>query len=947
MKSIFLVVPVDPAIRVVPSLQGAILSRSEFGHLRGGRVGMSEKQAGGIVVSSFIAGLIFAAALFAPHAWDPVPEPFFGLEEPLAEGILDESLAGSHSCLVESTIAVDANRRSGGLAAHPAIVAEAIATTGSHAPTAAPSPLRGTGGLQHMAAVLAATPPERLAMNEPSGTAAARTAVQTVQAQTVQAQIVPPTIAQVHAVPPPKPEPIHPRLILPPPVGGSLGSAPMPGENWSNPDTVNWSETPTSQSPENLNPSTSPRFGLLTERRHESRGDGFAPTQESNAPNSAQPTVGGRILDRLRVGERLLSRERASDAPQTPSTVAPTQKFPADISVWPTPVKLLEQLEQLAALHPKATGTAGMPAVAWATHSLAQLRDALTTNGPRDPIAGANLVTLGESVHAGMGIADGIADASLASGTRRAALAMARRVAVWRSATGLFATIAGQQAAEAAGAATPSREAVPLWSQRNEAEIAQLLHSLERFESTLSPTDAAVATATTAAIDASPQGVCRNVAKAVREHYLSANVRIAVHQQFLDKLLPAATVNTGPVDDVVLGRKVRGTRTVERTTTVRFTPDSDEICISLEVHGDVDSRTVTAAGPVSLTARGASSFTVSKPIKVCSAGLLFGDATGVASNRSQLDAIQTSFDSVPIMRSLVRNIAKSQHDEKMPEANREVTDLIIGRACREVDEQSEPQFAEIADRIRTKIWSPLVQLGLEPTAVAMETTQTVATVRLRLAGDGQLAAHTPRPRAPSDSMLSMQVHDSSLNNAMERLKLAGRRLSLEELMQILCEKVGMESTSAEDLPEGVAVTFAKEQPLRIECRDGLVHVRVTLDAIESGRRHWYDIVAHVAYKPSSSSAQVFLEREGPVQLSGPGHHGRMELALRTIFGKIFPKERPIPVLPGRIVENPRLAGMRVLQSVSSDGWLALAIGLREPAATANATLAPSLQRKRR
>lgn len=908
---------------------------------------MSEKQAGGIVVSSFIAGLIFAAALFAPHAWDPVPEPFFGLEEPLAEGILDESLAGSHSCLVESTIAVDANRRSGGLAAHPAIVAEAIATTGSHAPTAAPSPLRGTGGLQHMAAVLAATPPERLAMNEPSGTAAARTAVQTVQAQTVQAQIVPPTIAQVHAVPPPKPEPIHPRLILPPPVGGSLGSAPMPGENWSNPDTVNWSETPTSQSPENLNPSTSPRFGLLTERRHESRGDGFAPTQESNAPNSAQPTVGGRILDRLRVGERLLSRERASDAPQTPSTVAPTQKFPADISVWPTPVKLLEQLEQLAALHPKATGTAGMPAVAWATHSLAQLRDALTTNGPRDPIAGANLVTLGESVHAGMGIADGIADASLASGTRRAALAMARRVAVWRTATGLFATIAAQQAAEAAGAATPSHETIPSCSQRNEADIAQLLNSLERFETTLSPTDAAVATAAMAAIDASSQEGCRSVAKAVREHYLSANVRIAVHQQFLDKLLPAATVNTGPVDDVVLGRKVRGTRTVERTTTVRFTPDSDEICISLEVHGDVDSRTVTAAGPVSLTARGASSFTVSKPIKVCSAGLLFGDATGVASNRSQLDAIQTSFDSVPIMRSLVRNIAKSQHDEKMPEANREVTDLIIGRACREVDEQSEPQFAEIADRIRTKIWSPLEQLGLEPTAVAMETTQTVATVRLRLAGDGQLAAHTPRPRAPSDSMLSMQVHDSSLNNAMERLKLAGRRLSLEELMQILCEKVGMESTSAEDLPEGVAVTFAKEQPLRIECRDGLVHVRVTLDAIESGRRHWYDIVAHVAYKPSSSSAQVFLEREGPVQLSGPGHHGRMELALRTIFGKIFPKERPIPVLPGRIVENPRLAGMRVLQSVSSDGWLALAIGLREPAATANATLAPSLQRKRR
>jgi len=207
-------------------------------------------------------------------------------------------------------------------------------------------------------------------------------------------------------------------------------------------------------------------------------------------------------------------------------------------------------------------------------------------------------------------------------------------------------------------------------------------------------------------------------------------------------------------------------------------------------------------------------------------------------------------------------------------------------------------------------------------------------MRLRLAGDTQLAAHTPRPRVATDAMLSLQVHESSANNALDRLGLAGKRLTLEELIQLVCAQVGVEPKIPEELPEGVSVTFAKQQPIRVECRDGLVHVHVALDAIESGRRDWYDIVARVAYKPVCSGQQVFLEREGPIQLGGKGQEGRMELALRTIFGKIFPKGRPIEVLPEQIAKNPKLADVQASQAVSSDGWFALTLQQRTTPAIA-------------
>jgi hypothetical protein len=410
-------------------------------------------------------------------------------------------------------------------------------------------------------------------------------------------------------------------------------------------------------------------------------------------------------------------------------------------------------------------------------------------------------------------------------------------------------------------------------------------------------------------------------------------------------LLPAATIDTGPFQDVVMGREVRGTRTVERTTNVRLVPDDDEISLHLEVHGDIASRAITDAGPISVTSRSASAFSVHKPIKISSQGLLFGNAVGSATNRSHVDNIQTSFDAVPVMGSVVRNIARNQQADAMPEANREVIDKIVSRACREVDSQSEPQFAQMADRVREKIWTPLVKLGLEPKAVAMETTASVATMRLRLAGEAQLAAHTPRPRAPADALLSLQLHESSANNAVERLALAGRRQTLEELITLVCSQIGVEPKIPDELPENVSVTFAKTQPLRVECRDGLVHVQVALDAIESGRRDWYDVVAHVAYRPVCSGPQVYLEREGPVQLRGPAHEGRIELALRTIFGKIFPKERRIPLLPEKVTTNPRLEGVEAVQSVASDGWLALTLERRAgPAPAIAAPKRPTEQR---
>jgi hypothetical protein len=652
-----------------------------------------------------------------------------------------------------------------------------------------------------------------------------------------------------------------------PPAEPAPGPTPLPGDAWTDPDGANWVQPPRST------------FGRRLGRLGERRGD--------------RPPGGGRLLDRLR-DDKSRTERRADDEAEV-------------AAAWPRPGRLVVQLEELRGGDP------------WAGDVLRELEAVLATAGPRDPAADTHLIALGESVPAGMALADAAPAAPRASEIRRAALAVGRRVAVWRAAAA--ACTAGAAAVEA----DPGSDLGLLLADRAlDPTLHQLIAAIEVFEADPAADPAAIHDAL-ATLDAAPLPAAHAVAAAVRDHYRAPNLRVAVHRDFVTRLLPKTTVQTGPMQDFVLGRKVRGTRTLEQSLAVRFVPDPDEIRVEILVAGVVDSRTVTDSGPVAFHSRGEANFTVRKPVTVSAAGVAFGSALGSASNESRLASIETDFDGVPLVGSLVRTIARNQHDENKAAAIREVNGRIITRACREVDQQAEPRFAALITRARERAWETLVGLGLEPTPVALETTADVATARLRLAGPRQLAAHTPRPRAPADSLLSVQVHDSTLNNACERLDLAGRKLPLEDLVRLVCGRLGLPPELPPDLPEGVTVTFAAVQPLRVECRDGLVRLRVTLDALESGRRSWYEIVGGVAYRPVGRGGQVFLEREGPVQLSGPGHQGRMELALRTVFGKVFPKERPIAVLPAQLLTAPRLADVRAVQAVSADGWLAFAL----------------------
>src|SRR5690606_32117376 len=100
--------------------------------------------------------------------------------------------------------------------------------------------------------------------------------------------------------------------------------------------------------------------------------------------------------------------------------------------------------------------------------------------------------------------------------------------------------------------------------------------------------------------------------------------------------------------------------------------------------------------------------------------------------------------------------------------------IIAQEADAELNRRLDEALVNAEQQLKQRLIGPLDRLRLNPTVVSMHTSESRLTIRYRVAHPSQLSAFTARPRAPSDSLLSMQLHQSSINNAVAQLGLSGK-----------------------------------------------------------------------------------------------------------------------------------------------------------------------------
>jgi len=461
----------------------------------------------------------------------------------------------------------------------------------------------------------------------------------------------------------------------------------------------------------------------------------------------------------------------------------------------------------------------------------------------------------------------------------------------------------------------------------SEFHAAAILNLVEQVESTASPEAAAELARMARRLRDSTRGDLSEIGTVLDLHWRNANLRIAIHRDALTEMLPAQQAFSEPVCEQILDATVSGESQVSSRLSLSLTPDPRRWRIELKADGSIQSSTVARSGPASFYHAGQAEFSAVKPILFGPGGWRLQEAWATAESASQLQSMETNLDRVPLLGYGVRSIAMSQYRDRQPTAEAIMERRIAAKAAGRLDREAQERLARAQQQTRERVLSKLNDLGLDLAVLHTKTTASRLIARARLAGPADPGAYTPRPLALAGSDVSVQLHESALNNVIDSLELAGAEGRLEDILAEAMKKLGLpEPEMPDDMPEDVTVRFADKNPLSVRFTEGRISLVLRLARLTSpGRVSWRHFQVTANFRPTTDGGRgPAVVRDGIVLLEGRRLKFRDQIALRGVFSRIFERDRVFPLLPKRVAEHKLLVGRDNTQFEARAGWVGAA-----------------------
>jgi hypothetical protein len=388
-----------------------------------------------------------------------------------------------------------------------------------------------------------------------------------------------------------------------------------------------------------------------------------------------------------------------------------------------------------------------------------------------------------------------------------------------------------------------------------------------------------------------------------------------------------------PVEDTVLGRPVRGESMMSSELAVRMQPNPKRVRLALEVTGSISSLTTTEAGPARFHNDSQSYYVARKPLEIDMNGISTWPVEVDVQNETQLRGVDTPLDGIPLIRVLAQGVAKSQMAQNSPAASQEVKQKVAEKAGQRIDTETRESLTKFVRFMNERVFDPLNALSLDPQLVAADTTPKRFMMRLRLAGEDQLGSHTPRPEALEDSLASVQIHESVLNNGIQRLQLNGREFTLPELSKHIA--VRLNRPAPWDISPDhadVKITFAEKDAVVVRCQDGRLSLTLSIAQLcKPPRKPWKNFQILAFYRPEVQGRSAELVRDGVIQLKPQRLSITTRIVLDGIFSRALSSKNTWGLVPERIVKEPKLDYTAITQFEIADGWIGISLGQKSQA----------------
>ncbi|MEX1077268.1 MAG: hypothetical protein WED27_12595 [Pirellulales bacterium] len=438
-----------------------------------------------------------------------------------------------------------------------------------------------------------------------------------------------------------------------------------------------------------------------------------------------------------------------------------------------------------------------------------------------------------------------------------------------------------------------------------------------------------------ARLEESGQGL--GVVSRLRRALVRPNLFLQVDESLLASGVNRSVDETAPINDVLLGTRIRGTGRTTGFVTLDFQPANDRAVVDLVLDATNHSRTRGTQGPVTVHTIGTTSIDARKRIYIDEQGVTSAPVEAQASVSTKTAGIGVN---KKIGQRLIRKVASRKIAEIQPQARAISQQRARERIRSQFESQTAGAIREAASDYQTKFRSRLMDRGWYPEMLHLNTDDRRLFVTARKSLVDQLGAFSHPPAVDPAAVLAARMHESFFNNLAEQ-ELGGRTLT-KELLEAEMKKAGraMPESLEDDTDQPPwSITFAKRKPVEINAGDGTIRLTVHGSRYTSGDREFPAMDVWAAYRIEPAAGRIRLVRDGDVQIYPPGFVpggaqklSVQETSLRRILQKRFNKvfDEMVEVEPLELPGQLAGAGPLPMQQLVArkDGWIAA--GWRKP-----------------
>ena len=410
------------------------------------------------------------------------------------------------------------------------------------------------------------------------------------------------------------------------------------------------------------------------------------------------------------------------------------------------------------------------------------------------------------------------------------------------------------------------------------------------------------------------------------------NLFLDVDESLLGTAVNRAVDETAPINDTVLGTRVRGSGRTTGLVLLDFVPSLQQAMVDLKLDATNHSDTRGSQGPVTVRTLGTTTVGARKRILIDDqrVAALPVEAHADTDTRTAGIGVNKRFG-----QRLIRKIASRKIAEMRPQAEAISAAKARERVRTQFEEQTASAIAQASRDYQNKFRRPLMERGWYPELLHMSTSDSRLSVTARKALADQVGAFSAPPAVDPDAVLAARVHETLVNNAAE-ITLGGRTITQQFIEEQIKKNNGTlpEALGNDPDQQPWSITFAKRKPVELDAGDDRVKVTVRGSRFTSGEREFPAMDIWAAYRIEPAPGGVRLVRDGDVQIYPPGFvpgGGEkltvQETSLRRILQKRFNKvfKEVVDVEPLKLPGELERAGPLPMEQLVArkDGWVAV------------------------